>query len=137
MYVLVYCLSRFQSACLEILFCKNENNLTKKKKRLPDTLPTRQPIHYWSPFTEYFYPKYMKHVCGAACKRRGSTESNCGKEGGVTEAKGSETRVKRTKFGLKGRVNCGARRQILSGETASGPPARAGAHEKQKCPFSC
>lgn len=32
MYVLVYCLSRFQSACLEILFCENENNLTKKKK---------------------------------------------------------------------------------------------------------
>lgn len=51
MYVLVYCLSRFQSACLEILFCENENNLTKKK-RLLDTLPTRQPMHYWSPFTE-------------------------------------------------------------------------------------
>lgn len=49
MYVLVYCLSRFQSACLEILFCENENNLTKKK-RLLDTLLTRQPMHYWSPF---------------------------------------------------------------------------------------
>lgn len=97
MYVLVYCLSRFQSACLEILFCENENNLTKKKVA---GHPPHPPAHaLLVPVQQSRERNPRKHVCGAACKRQGSTESNCGKEGGVTEAKGSETEWKELNSG--------------------------------------